>query len=207
MRDRVYLALVHHPTVDREGRRIATAVTTLDLHDLSRIARTYGLGGVYATTPLETQRQLAGRLIGHWVAGHGGRVNPSRREALEALLLADDLAGVERDLSAQWGRAPVLVATSAQSGPGRVDFAEARRRFAGIEGPALLVFGTGWGLAPEVMEACDWALEPIRGLGPYNHLSVRAAAAIIVDRLFGDRLAGPDPTGSALERRPLCGGG
>jgi tRNA (guanine37-N1)-methyltransferase len=51
--------------------------------------------------------------------------------------------------------------------------------------PWLILFGTGHGLAAEVLERADVALPPIRP-GVYNHLSVRAAAAITLDRLFGD---------------------
>jgi hypothetical protein len=53
--------------------------------------------------------------------------------------------------------------------------------------PVLLVFGTGWGLAPEVHFQAARHLQPVvppRSRG-YNHLSVRAAAAIIFDRLLG----------------------
>jgi hypothetical protein len=52
--------------------------------------------------------------------------------------------------------------------------------------PVLVVFGTGWGLAPTVVESADALLEPVRGVREeYNHLSVRAACAIILDRLLG----------------------
>ncbi|MGC8720905.1 MAG: RNA methyltransferase, partial [Thermodesulforhabdaceae bacterium] len=53
--------------------------------------------------------------------------------------------------------------------------------------PVILLFGTAWGLADAVFEQADYILEPIRGKSSYNHLSVRCAAAIIIDRLFGDR--------------------
>ena len=53
--------------------------------------------------------------------------------------------------------------------------------------PFLLVFGTGWGLTEEMFDRADFALEPIKGAGDYNHLSVRAAAAIMLDRLLGER--------------------
>lgn len=49
--------------------------------------------------------------------------------------------------------------------------------------PLVLVLGTGWGLVEEILEKADVILEPIRGMGDYNHLSVRAAAAIMLDRL------------------------
>jgi hypothetical protein len=51
----------------------------------------------------------------------------------------------------------------------------------------VLVFGTGWGLTEEVLGRADDLLEPILGTGAYNHLSVRSAAAIILDRLRGAR--------------------
>jgi hypothetical protein len=54
----------------------------------------------------------------------------------------------------------------------------------------LLLFGTGWGLADEVLEAADALLPPLAGPSGYNHLSVRAAAAIVLDRL----LQVPSPT-------------
>ena len=64
--------------------------------------------------------------------------------------------------------------------------AAARRRLASETRPVLLLFGTGWGLAPEVLDACDWVLEPVRSPTGYNHLSVRSAASIVVDRLWGE---------------------
>jgi hypothetical protein len=49
--------------------------------------------------------------------------------------------------------------------------------------PYLLLLGTGWGLSDDCFEAADFILEPIAGAGTYNHLSVRSAAAILLDRL------------------------
>jgi hypothetical protein len=51
----------------------------------------------------------------------------------------------------------------------------------------LILLGTAWGLAQEVIDAGDGILPPISGLGNYNHLSVRSAAAIVLDRLLGAR--------------------
>ena len=49
----------------------------------------------------------------------------------------------------------------------------------------------GWGLAEEALAWADYQLEPIRAEAPsehaYNHLSVRSAVAIILDRLLGER--------------------
>jgi hypothetical protein len=57
--------------------------------------------------------------------------------------------------------------------------------------PLLLLFGTGWGLTEELLAGVDRVLRPIQGNSDYNHLSVRAAVAIMLDRLFGDREAPP----------------
>jgi hypothetical protein len=160
-------------------------VTTLDLHDFSRLARTYGLGGVYATTPLPSQRKLAGRLVEHWVSGYGGRVNPCRREALEGLRLKASLGEALEEIAGRWGEEPWVIATSARPGPDRLSFEEARRKLALSRRPSVVAFGTGWGLTTEALEGCDGILEPICGPGEYNHLSVRSAASIVVDRLFG----------------------
>ena len=66
-------------------------------------------------------------------------------------------------------------------------YAEARLRLARSERPVLILFGTGWGLAGEIVAAADVRLEPIRATPDegYNHLSVRAACAITLDRLRG----------------------
>ncbi|EKD49086.1 MAG: protein of unknown function DUF2168, partial [uncultured bacterium] len=51
--------------------------------------------------------------------------------------------------------------------------------------PVLIVLGTGSGLAPHIIERCDYILGPIHGFTHFNHLSVRSAAAAILDRWIG----------------------
>ena len=46
-----------------------------------------------------------------------------------------------------------------------------------------MLFGTGWGLEKSILTEADYVLDPIEGVGEYNHLPVRAAIAIILDRL------------------------
>ena len=48
----------------------------------------------------------------------------------------------------------------------------------------MILFGTAWGIAKEFIGNADYLLEPILGVSDYNHLSVRTAAAITLDRLF-----------------------
>ena len=52
--------------------------------------------------------------------------------------------------------------------------------------PILLLFGTGFGIEAEVMKSFDYILAPVYGSCDYNHLCVRSAVAIILDRLAGE---------------------
>jgi len=185
-RERISIALLHYPVYDREGRIVATALTTIDLHDLARLARTYGLGAFFVVTPLRSQRELGKRMIDHWTKGPGAVYNPSRREAMALVEVVKELKDAKEMIRGRWGKAPWVVATSAKVWWGRgIGFGELAERMRGEE-PYLLLFGTGWGLASSVIEEADFVLQPIEGMG-YNHLSVRTAAAIIIDRLLGGR--------------------
>src|SRR4029077_17483131 len=97
----LYLALLHHPVYDKNGAVVTTAVTNMDVHDLARMARTFGLVGVFVTTPVETLRRLVERIMLHWDTGPGAAYNRTRKEALALVRLAPDLeapaAGGERE--------------------------------------------------------------------------------------------------------------
>jgi hypothetical protein len=185
----VYAALVHYPVVDRNGRVIAAAVTNLDLHDLARLARTYGMGGIYVVTPLADQQEFARRIVRHWTTGPGAGHIPDRRAAMQLVQVAGTIADALADVEAREGRRPQVTASGAREHPGAVRHADWRGLRQGA--PQLLLFGTAWGLAPEVFAAADCVLRPIAGTSAYNHLSVRSAAAILIDRLLGiaDRVA------------------
>ena len=183
----LYLALLHHPVYDKNGAVVTTAVTNLDVHDIGRMARTFEVRAFYVATPVPTLRRLVERVMRHWSTGPGATYNPTRKDALARVRLADDLDAAIADVERETGSLPRLVATTAREGPDRLTCAALRARLA-EDGPAvLLVFGTGWGLTAEVLARADDVLEPIRGRRDYNHLSVRSAAAIILDRVLGDR--------------------
>lgn len=184
MKHPVAVALVHHPVRDRRGDRVTTAVTNLDLHDIARAARTYGVSRFYVVTPAEEQRRLTERILSHWREGYGADYNPLRGEALSLVETAPDLDEAIRLWETETGSSSVPVLTGAAVRNG-ISFGQCRN-LAG-ENPLLLVFGTGWGLDPALFERGWPALAPLRGGGNYNHLSVRAAAAIVLDRLFGER--------------------
>lgn len=182
------MALVHYPVLNRRGEIIASAVTNLDLHDLARAARTYEIPACFIITPLKDQQVLANRLVSHWCQGVGKELHPDRGEALSRLRVIESIDAAKREIEAECGRAPVVWATSARQCEGALGHAQARRRLADeAEGssPYLLLLGTGWGLAPYVFDEADAVLGSILGLNGYNHLSVRCAAAILMDRLLG----------------------
>jgi hypothetical protein len=180
----VALALIHHPVVDKNGKTIAGAVTNLDLHDIARAAKTYGVEPFYVVTPITDQQHLVTEIIDHWVTGVGARYNPDRRDALALIRLQPSLQAALDDLSARWqGGRPQTVVTSAQMAASDLGW-DGLRRLAADDRPVLLVFGTAWGLAPEVIESADFRLAPIVGRNGYNHLSVRSAVSIVLDRMF-----------------------
>jgi hypothetical protein len=183
----LYLALLHHPVYDKNGAIVTTAVTNMDVHDLSRLARTFGVRAFYLAIAVPTLRRLVARIMRHWETGPGAAYNQTRREAFRCVRLADDLDAVVADVERETGALPRLVATTARGGGDRLTFGALRARLRQAGRPELLVLGTGWGLTAEVLQRADDVLEPIRGTDAYNHLSVRSAAAIILDRLCGDR--------------------
>ena len=179
----LFLALVHYPVMVKSGEKGAVSLTNLDVHDIGRVSRSYGMGGLYLVTPIEDQQALAHTLIGHWTEGRGRTANPDRGEALDLVRVCADIEEAVRDVAARAGEAPRLVATSARV-QGGLDLGTVREWLA--DGPVLLLLGTGHGLAPEVFSRVDGVLPPIRFLDGYNHLPVRSAAAIMADRLLSD---------------------
>ncbi|OGQ18185.1 MAG: hypothetical protein A2138_15170 [Deltaproteobacteria bacterium RBG_16_71_12] len=198
---RVALALVHHPCLDRDGNVFTTSITNLDLHDIARAATSYGCDACYVVTPVTAQQEMARRIVGFWEDGPGQRRNPDRTTAMRIVhvvaSVAEAIAGEEHEL----GTRPLVVATSArlalddEAAPGSVRQPDRcssdvlRARLPGERG-VLVLFGTGHGLAPSLVDGADVVLAPLVGRphksGGYNHLSVRSAAAIYLDRLLAE---------------------
>lgn len=184
LRKNVALGLVHYPVYNKAGQVVATNVTNLDIHDIARACRTFGIDNYYVITPMEEQLAFVGRVLEHWQTGKGEQYNPVRKDALINTKAATSIeAAIEN-----WGvKNTQLVATSARevAGPKPINF-ESMRQLA-IKEPIFLLFGTGYGLENAVVRRCDYILEPIRGRSPdgFRHLSVRSAVSIVLDRLFG----------------------
>ena len=181
----VSAVLIHHPIYDRERMVVTGAITNLDLHDISRSAHTYGLAAYYIAHPIAAQRELAERIREHWLTGSGARRIPDRVPPMRGVHIVSHLD----EALTRAGSGTELWVTSAKGGEKSLNHADARARIAGDGPPIMIAFGTGWGLADEIMQRADWLLAPIRSprADGFNHLSVRAAAAITFDRLLGHR--------------------
>lgn len=178
------VALVHHPVLNKHGDTIASALTNLDLHDIARSCKTYGVSTYYVVTPLEDQQVLAQKIIDHWLDGFGGKYNPHRKEAVELIRVMGSLNTVVDDIRQRREKPPKMVGTSAKNVPGSIGYDKLKNLL--FDGdPYLLLFGTAWGLSDELISQVDYFLGPISGMSGYNHLSVRSASAVILDRLLG----------------------
>ncbi len=182
----LWIALVHHPVVDRQGKVVATSVTNLDVHDIARSARTYGLAGVAIVTPIDAQRRIVERIVEYWnEPAHAAR-SPGRLEALSLVRAVPDVQHAMALAAKDPGGHLVTIGTTSRRGPVRLGFDRLRCDLWREPGrPRLLVLGTGWGLDPALLSTFDHVLEPIRGSTGYNHLSVRSAGAVMLDRLLG----------------------
>ena len=172
---------MHRPVIDKEGLIVTSALTNIDVHDLARSARTYGCTDYFVVHPVEAQRVLAAKIVDHWTEGSSAKRIPDRKDALALVRPVSTLA----EAAAALGGDIELWASAARAFGSKpvVSFESARASLEAPGCPVLLVFGTAWGLAPEVLESANAVLEPIRGFGPWNHLSVRSACAIALDRL------------------------
>lgn len=169
---------------------VATSLTNLELHDVARSCMTFGVEMCYIVTPLPKQREIAEKLLSHWTEGYGRSYNPDRAEALHTIRMARDLDEVLTELQAQ--ASPVIIGTSSKGKGVPLGDAELRAWIERDEQPFLILFGTGWGLPPELTARCNRMLLPVKGKGEYNHLSLRVAIGIILDRLLGERGEGDE---------------
>lgn len=181
------IALIHYPVYNKHREVVTTAVTNLDIHDIARLANTFGADRYYIVTPVDEQQKLVARITDHWQIGWGATYNPRRKQALDIVSTFSDLKSVMEDMTARSGLRPKIVVTGAATNGRTVSSAELVGIMEEDSAPYLLLFGTGWGMTEELFDSADFTLAPIVGAGSYNHLSVRSAVSIYMDRLFGQR--------------------
>ncbi|MCM2324559.1 MAG: RNA methyltransferase [Oligoflexia bacterium] len=192
-----YVVLLHYPIVNRNGKLVTTAVTNMDIHDIARSSRTYGAKGYFLVTPIEDQHELVERILAHWRSDHSRQYHPDRVEAVSLVRMARSFDEVKAAIRAECGEDPEVVLTDARPSPNAVSYADYRRELSdsGLTKPVAICFGTGWGVSDVFYPEVHRILAPVYGpegapregipYRGYNHLSVRAAVGIILDRLFG----------------------
>lgn len=183
----LYVGLLHDEMLDKTGRLVTTSLTMIDVHDFARSSRTYGVETTFVVHSSPTMRKLGRTLKSHWEEGYGSTYNPRRKAALEIVEFAETLDEAVAKIDSVHGELPTIVATAAKDGGERISYAELRSQMEITSKPIFMLFGTGWGMSPQLIAKTNLFLQPIKGPVPYNHLSVRAAAAISLDRLRGDR--------------------
>ncbi len=178
----VYLGLVHFPVLNKHRETVQTAVTNLDIHDIARSAETYGVKRYFLITPDKTQKEHVGKVAVFWQSTAGRTYNRDRSEALEILEITDSIEASVMLITTQEDVRPIVISTTARIMENQLSHDKLRLLYL-QDRPLLLLFGTGHGLADEVHAGADRILQPITGLGRYNHLSVRSAVAIVLDRM------------------------
>ena len=183
---KVYIALLHYPMYNKRQDIITTSVTNLDLHDISRVARTYNVEGFFVVHPSPSQHRLIKEIVSYWQEGYGGSYNPDRKEAFNRLRTVESLQEVLNTIQDETGQKPDTIATDARVYPNTVSYHNMKDMIFNNEQVFLILFGTGWGMDRSLIESCTYILEPVQGDASYNHLSVRSAVSIITDRLLGE---------------------
>lgn len=180
---KLYIALIHYPVYNKRLEVVKTSFTNIDVLDMARASKTYGVKHFYLVHPVGEQVELMKRVVYHWTEGKGYDYNSSRRESLENVKFADSLDDAVSNITEIEGRPPLLISTDARYCNNMIGYGELREKLKNQDDPFLLMFGTGYGLAKEIINKADYILKPITGNNEYNHLSVRSAASIILDRL------------------------
>lgn len=180
-----YIGLVHGPIRSKDGKEITTSVTNLDIHDISRTARTFGFKRYFLITPIKNQQTVVKRILGFWESDGGLIYNPDRKDALKEAELIDSIEDAIAKITEIEGKKPCIVVTGANFEKYEGQEKELMQKIRLDQSPMFLLFGTGWGLTAPVVEQADFRLEPLFGIADdgYNHLSVRSAVAIYCDRL------------------------
>jgi len=181
-KNNIYVGLVHYPVYNKFGDRVTTSITNLDIHDISRSCRTFDVSGFYVINPLSTQVKILNRILKFWESEIAGKYNSDRVEALKLVCYADSIETAVQQIKNQEGECPKIITTTATIKDKQITFSKAYQ----IKESIFLLFGTGNGLTREVHDMSDHILESVKG-GNYNHLSVRSAVAIVLDRLTSDK--------------------
>lgn len=183
-----YVVLMHDGIVQKDGRVGTTSVTSIDIHDIARSSATYNIQNYFLVTPLDDQQKMVRSILGFWNDKQvGAEYNKYRHKALDSVVLLSSLKEVVEQIERQEGKAPIIIGTSARFDQNleRMISYHDQATVWSHDRPVLIMLGTGHGMAPELLDQCDYFLQPLCGFSDFNHLSVRSAAAIIFDKWLG----------------------
>lgn len=183
-----YVILMHSQVVVEPGREGNSSVTSLDIHDIARSSCSFGIKRYYIVTPLPEQQYVVSKLLEFWQTDIGLEYNPERHAALALVKLVSTLDEALEDIERREGNKPLMLATSAQPSEGveMITYEDQEKVWQHTK-PVALIFGTARGLSKDLIKRCSYLLGPIYGFSSFNHLSVRSAAAIVLDRWLGLR--------------------
>ncbi|MBP6869521.1 tRNA (guanosine(37)-N1)-methyltransferase TrmD [Candidatus Babeliales bacterium] len=182
-----YIALMHNDIDLKEGRVGYTSVTSIDIHDIARSSTTYGLQTFFIVTALKDQQKIVEKMLSFWVDEKiGGDYNNNRHEAVRTVQLKSELDDVIAAIEEKEGKRPLIIGTSARE----QDLEKIVTYFDQDlvwqhDRPILFLFGTGSGMSEKILQQCDYMLPALQGFSDFNHLSVRSAVAIILDKWLG----------------------
>jgi len=179
---KLYVALVHHPLKNRNGDEITAQTNEFDIMDASRLVHVYDVRRFYVIQPIEAQASIVDRMIEY-------QMDPTReaqRGRFHKTFRLDSLDEALADAVEDAGGPVRTIATTARQFPDSQPYADVRQRIDAGE-PLLLMFGMAWGLVDRIIDEADLRLEPVSGGCGFDHLPVRSAFAIVLDRLLGVR--------------------
>lgn len=181
-----YVVLMHDQVKLPDGTTGTSSVTSIDIHDTARSCATYGVENFFLVTPLVDQLSIVETFLNFWHSERGKKYNQSRFQAVSRVRTEISLARVIASIEAETGKEPLIITTSAKviEHAKTIDYKSQSTVWAHNR-PIVFIFGTAQGLADEVVHQSDYLLLPVNGLTDYNHLSVRSAMAIILDRWLG----------------------
>ncbi len=180
-----YVALLHDQVIVQEGVVGTSSVTSMDIHDIARSSKTYGIKEYFVVTPLEDQQKIVETILQFWHTS-GVEYNANRSDAVKLITIKESLDSTIETIMKKEGKKPLVIGTSARAVEGveLLSFYDQSKVWE-QERPVLFIFGTAKGLSEDLLQRCDFVLMPIEGFVLFNHLSVRSAVAIILDRWMG----------------------
>jgi hypothetical protein len=183
MENNLYLGLVHYPIKGKDNTTITTSLTNLDIHDIARTCKTFGVKEFFIIHPLSSQKELLDRVLTFWQTEIANLYNPHRVSALELVSYAVSIESAFEKIKNQETTYPLIITTTAKEREEQLAYGKVKS----LSAPVFVLFGTGNGLSESVHEIADYILQPVRGVKDYNHLSVRSAVAIILDRIVSEK--------------------